>query len=224
MTEHEIYGILKKKMEEKRKIHMTVNEVESQRSGRNKSTQVNHTYVNGGTYRKKFDSISDSKDLNRLLYKLAKRMLEHRAGTEYEDMYWIDLDTLMVVAEELNAKTVKEIVYSDKTKKIITEYKNDPQKRLLTIHTHPSSFPPSIPDFNANFENCYNIGVVICHNGKIFLYAADEELNERYYNLLVAKKLNQGYNDYEARLITLQEMQKTFEIVIKEVMEDDNGK
>ena len=69
------------------------------------------------------------------------------------------------------------------------------------------------------------MGLVICHDGKVFLYAADEELNENYYNLLVAKKLNQGYNDYEARLITLQEMQETFEIVIKEVMDNDgNGK
>lgn len=49
--------------------------------------------------------------------------------------------------------------------------------------------------------------------------------NENYYNLLVAKKLNQGYNDCEARFITLQEMQETFEIVIKEVMDNDgNGK
>ena len=152
-------------------------------------------------------------------------MLEHRAGTEYEDMYWIDLDTLTVVAEELNAKTIKEIVYSDKTKRIVEEYKNDPEKRLLTIHTHPSSFPPSIPDFNANFENGYNMGVVICHDGKVFLYAADEELNENYYNLLVAKKLNLGYNDCEARIITLQQMQETYEIVIKEVMDNDgNGK
>ena len=82
---------------------MIKNEVEFQRTGRNKSTQVNNGYINGGEYRKKFDSLSDSKELNRLVYQLAKKMLEHRAGTEYEDMYWIDLDTLTVVAEELNA-------------------------------------------------------------------------------------------------------------------------
>ena len=29
-------------------------------------------------------------------------------------------------------------------------------------------------------------------------------------NLLVAKKLNQGYNEYEAGFIALQEMQETF--------------
>ena len=33
------------------------------------------------------------------------------------------------------------------------------------------------------------------------------------------------YNDCEARFITLQEMQETFEIVMKEVMDNDgNGK
>ncbi len=72
------------------------NEVEFQRTGRNKSTQIDNGYINGGEYRKKFDSLSDSKELNRLVYQLAKKMLEHRAGTEYEDMYWIDLDTLTV--------------------------------------------------------------------------------------------------------------------------------
>ncbi len=200
-------------------------EEEFQRKGRNKSTQIDNGYINSGEYRKKFDLLSDSKELNRLVYQLAKKMLVHRAGTEYEDMYWIDMDTLTVVAKELNAVKVKEIVYSDKTRKIVDEYRNDPEKRLLTLHTHPSSFPPSIPDFNANFENRYNIGLVICHDGKIFIYASDEELNENYYNLLVAKKLNQGYNDYEARIVTLQEMQEDFEITIKEVMEyDSNGK
>ena len=43
--------------------------------------------------------------------------------------------------------------------------------------------------------------------------------------MLVAKTLNEGYNDYEARCISLREMQKTFQIIFKEVMDDDgNGK
>ena len=198
---------------------MVEKETEFQRLGRNKSTQINKTYINSGEYRKKFELLSDSKELNRLIYKLAKKMLKHRTGTEFEDMYWVDLDTLMVVAKELNAKKIREVVYSDKTKKIVRKYKNDLTKRLLTIHTHPRSFPPSIPDFNANYENEYNIGIVICHDGKIFLYSANEKLNENYYNLLVAKKLGQGYNDYEARINALQEMQKAFAIMVKEVMD-----
>lgn len=86
--------------------------------------------------------------------------------------------------------------------------RNDLKKRLLTIHTHPSSFPLSIPNFNANFENEYNLGMVICHGGKVFLYAAEDKINEDCYNLLVAKKLNQGYNEYETMITILQEIQE----------------
>ena len=30
-------------------------------------------------------------------------MLIHRSGTEFEDMYWIDLDEIRVIAEETNS-------------------------------------------------------------------------------------------------------------------------
>lgn len=98
-------------------------ETEFQRTGRNKATQINTGYINGGEYRKKFDTISDAKELNRLVYHLAKKMLIHRAGTEYEDMYWIDLDTLTIVAEELQTDTVKKIVYSEKRKRLLKHIK-----------------------------------------------------------------------------------------------------
>lgn len=52
---------------------MIKNEAEFQRTGRNKSTQINNGYINGGEYRKKFDLLSDSKELNRLVYRLAKK-------------------------------------------------------------------------------------------------------------------------------------------------------
>ena len=102
---------------------MTKNEVEFQRAGRNKYTQINNGYINGGEYRKKFDSLSDSRELNRLVYQLAKKMLEHRSGTEYEDMYWIDLDTLTVVADELNARRLKKLSILIKLKGLLQSIK-----------------------------------------------------------------------------------------------------
>ena len=203
---------------------MGISEIEFQRAGRNKQTKINSKYINSGKYRKKFNGLSDSKKLNRLVYKLAKKMLKHRSGTEYEDMYWIDLDTLQVVAQEVNTDTVKSVVYSNRTMEIVQKYKKNSEKRLLTLHTHPSSFPPSIPDFNANFQNEYNMGLVICHDGKIFLYAAEEELNEAYYDLLVAKKIKQGYNEFEGRCMVLEEMQDFFKMTFREVTNNENGK
>lgn len=139
-------------------------------------------------------------------------------------MYWIDLDTLQVVAQEVNTDTVKSVVYSNRTMEIVQKYKKNSEKRLLTLHTHPSSFPPSIPDFNANFQNEYNMGLVICHDGKIFLYVAEEELNEAYYDLLVAKKIKQGYNEFEGRCMVLKEMQDFFKMTFREVTNNENGK
>ena len=55
---------------------------EEQRYGRNKETLVNHTYIESGEYRRKFDNISDNAELNKLLYQLAKKMLTHRSGTD----------------------------------------------------------------------------------------------------------------------------------------------
>lgn len=132
-------------------------EIEEQREGRNKETIVNHSYINSGEYKRKFDSISNNKELSRIIYKISKNMLKHRSGTKYEDMYWIDLDTLNVVAKETTAVVEKRIVYS-----VATERKIKKNNNLLTLHTHPDSFPPSIDDLNSNFDHAYAAGIVLC--------------------------------------------------------------
>lgn len=89
---------------------------EEQRYGRNKNALVNHIYINSGGYRKKFDLITDSKKINGLLYTLAKKMLTHRSGSLYEDMYWLDMDKEKVIASETDSKRTKRILYSKKQK------------------------------------------------------------------------------------------------------------
>ena len=50
--------------------------LEYQRYGRNKSTLVNKTYIDSGTYRKKYDKLSENTDVNKALYDSAKKSLE----------------------------------------------------------------------------------------------------------------------------------------------------
>ena len=119
---------------------------EAQREGRIKETTINKAYIESGEYRKKFDRISSDKNLNRLIYMCAKEMLYHRSGTTLEDMYWIDPVACRVVAKETNQKLKGKIKYSNATKRVIGHY-----DRLITIHTHPYSSPPSIEDFNSNY-------------------------------------------------------------------------
>ena len=191
-------------------------EIEEQRHGRNKNTTINHTYINSGKYRNKFDNISNNLLLNRLLYKLAKKMLLHRSGTLYEDMYWIDLNTMEIIAEETNTDIEEEIVYSKNTSDVVKKHNN-----LLTIHSHPNSFPPSISDFNSNFSNSYSVGIIICHDGKIYMYSAAEEISRDYYNLTVAEYIKQGYNECDAQIKALEEIKDKFNIRFKEVTDND---
>ena len=156
-------------------------ELEQQRKGRNKNTIIDYNYISSNRYRKKFDYISNDKKLNKLLYKIAKKMLLHRSGTEYEDMYWIDLINGKIVCKITDSKYKKKILYTTTIKKMIKKSEN-----LLTIHTHPDSFPPSIDDINSNYDNNYEIGIVICHDGRVYMYSAEERINVNYYKLTVA--------------------------------------
>ena len=150
------------------------------------------------------------------MYKEVKKMLNHRSGTSFEDMCWIDLDSLRVVAKETNSITEKKIIYSSATENIIKNYNN-----LLTIHTHPDSFPPSISDLNSNYDHGYVIGIVACHDGKVYIYSANERINENYYKLVVEGYLKGGYNEDEAQIMALKEIQKNFDISFKEVTDYD---
>ena len=187
-------------------------EDERQRYGRSRETAINHSYINSGDYRKKFDYISLSPKMNRLLYRLSKKILEHRSGTEFEDMYWINPENVMIVAEETGSRSKGKIEYSEKLISKIKKYNN-----LITIHSHPNSFPPSINDLNSNYYNHYDIGIVVCHDGKIFMYSSKQAINEDYYKLTIEKYLKSGYNEYEAQMFALEKLQEKFDIEVKEV-------
>ena len=141
-------------------------------------------------------------------------MLEHRSGTEFEDMYWIDPEDMTIVAEETESSSEGKIRYTEKLISKIRKYNN-----LITLHSHPNSFPPSINDLNSNYHNHYDIGIIVCHDGRIFVYTSDEEINEDYYKLKVEKYLKSGYNEDEAQMFALEELQLQFDIHVKEVVD-----
>lgn len=195
--------------------YLSQTEDEEQRYGRNKDTAINHAYISSGSYRRKFDLISNSPELNRLIYQLSKKMLEHRSGTKYEDMYWIDAAAKAVVAEETGSNLEEQIIYSNSILSKIQRYDN-----LITLHSHPNSYPPSINDLNSNFVNNYGLGIVVCHDGKIFKYASNQEIRVDYYKMIVEKYLKKGYNEYEAQIEALKELARKFDIMIEEVADD----
>ncbi|MFT3951187.1 MAG: hypothetical protein QM689_04435 [Oscillospiraceae bacterium] len=186
---------------------------ENQRYGRNKDTIVNRTYIESGEYRRKFDTISTNPELNKSLYDKSKQALKHRSGTEFEDMYWFDEATGKVIASETNSTEKRKIVYSEKTKRAVSSTEN-----VLSLHTHPSSMPPSAADFNSCFRNKYKMGYIACHNGKLYGYASEQEISEDLYNLYIASFVSDGYDDLDAQFNAIEKLKENHLIKFWEVL------
>ena len=186
--------------------------LENQRYGRNKSTLVNKTYVDSGEYKRKYDSATDNKEVNKSLYDCAKKALKHRSGTAFEDMYWIDGETGRVMLSVTDSADERAITYTDRIKKCIQTNNN-----VVTIHTHPSSMPPSIEDFNSCANNGYAKCFVACHNGVLYGYHSNEMINPKLYNLYIQKYMNGGFSEMEAQVKTIKKLSQSFDINFWEV-------
>lgn len=189
--------------------------LEYQRYGRNKSTLINKTYIEGGEYRKKFDNATDHPEVNKTLYNSAKAALKHRSGTELEDMYWIDGETGAVIYSALDNKDIRTVEYTEKIKSILR--KSDGRK-IITLHTHPNSMPPSIEDFNSCFRHGYYCGFVACHDGKVFRYSAKECISSSLYELYIQNYLDDGQNEYKAQIKALEKICVNYAINFEEVL------
>lgn len=186
--------------------------LEYQRYGRNKDTVINKTYIESGEYRRKFDRLTDNDIVNKVIYVKAKEALKHRSGTEFEDMYWIDSGNGEIILSILDSIDERAIVYTDRIKNTIKGKNN-----IITLHTHPSSMPPSIDDFNSCYNNNYGIGIVACHNGRVFRYSSKQIVSKSLYNLYVGEFLDEGYDEYDAQLKSLEKLKENHLIEFKEV-------
>ena len=187
-------------------------EIEFQRPGRNKDTTINKSYISSGEYRRKFDKIVDDKELSRLLYSIATSMLKDVSGNTFEEMYWVDSVSKEIIARETNQSIPGQINYSKATIKAMKTHDN-----LITLHTHPHSYPPSVEDFNSNCKNDYTLGIIICHNGKIFLYTSSEIIDKEYFQLTVNKFIKNHYNEFDAQHETIEKIKKDKKITYLEV-------
>ena len=186
---------------------------EEQRYGRNKTTSIDHRYTESGNYRKKFDCISSDYNLNRLIYSLAKKMLYHRSGTKYEDMYWIDMNSLRIQCFITDSSDEEKILYTKQVRRIIRR-----NKGLLTIHSHPSSLPPSIEDFNSAYSNKYCFGIVCGHDGSVYIYSSKEKVPTETYYYLAGQYYKECLDETTAQILALTEISKSYKIYFKEVL------
>ncbi len=115
----------------------------------------------------KFDSFFDNKELNDQIYEASKKILKHRNGTDYEDMYLVNKHSEMVEGTQTDCNNILQVDYNDSLVNAIT---NNAEKSLIAIHNHPTNILPDGADYVSLGYGKYSEGVVVTHNGKVYTY------------------------------------------------------
>lgn len=127
-------------------------------------------YINSNEFAKKFKNITENKVVNETLLQCARKAIEHRNGTLYEDMYLINGYTGEIIAQRLDMTAKQGISHNDEIDNaILNAHENNVP--IIAFHSHPEGFPPSIDDYNAAYDYGYTLAVVAGHNGQVYIYS-----------------------------------------------------
>ena len=98
----------------------------------------------------------------------ARKALEHRDHTLFEDLYAINLDTGHRVAVT-DSPAPQEVVPSKGMQSSIDKWIAEEQ-RFAMLHNHPESGIPSMADIRALRDRGAEFGVIVCHDGGLYRY------------------------------------------------------
>lgn len=128
---------------------------------------------------------------------MVSRMLRHRSGTPFEDLYVFDLTEGEVLACVLDASKPFEVMPSREMRRRMSKALEEGHE-VVTVHNHPGSSAPSYADLLSLHRNGASYGVIACHDGSFYRYSRvkdtkpdfdieDENLFERFYNSFQSK-------------------------------------
>ncbi|WP_440896251.1 phage minor head protein [Amphibacillus sp. Q70] len=189
---------------------------EQERSASDGDFGANLDYVRSKEYR---DEIANESRLSHIADEVAntaRRMLQHRNGTPFEDYYLLDSQSGKTVAISNKARKTKGVVYNNKIRQA---FKDGEHENYISIHNHPSSFPPSLSDIASlgrkNKNNTVDLGVVAGHDGSIYWHTKPNKAfgknDNSTYNKLIEQNVKLGYNEIRAQEIALGEFAKRYD-------------
>jgi SPP1 gp7 family putative phage head morphogenesis protein len=177
---------------------------------------ANLDYVRSDEFVDKLKNHSKTSHISEPIARVSRQMLQHRNGTPFEDYYLLNADTGRGVALSNKARKRKGVVYNEQVRKA---FKDSPEQSLISIHNHPSGYPPSLSDLASlqqrSKNNTVKYGLIIGHNGSVYWYTRP---NKRIPKIALSKYSHQiekfkkmGYNEVVAQEKTLEMFSNLFE-------------
>ena len=128
---------------------------------------LNFKLMKTNVYHARFEGLTKHKALNEALYRHAIKILEHRSGTEYEDLVIIDARTGEFILENTSASGMRKFQCSLSQAQIdkLKSY----GKAFEALHNHPNNSFPSPSDIKNLFKRKMQRGsTIVCHNGTVY--------------------------------------------------------
>lgn len=202
----------------KEKINRLRRELEKEKSNKWRKNAIQETLVNrkiveSVEYREKIDSITESKTESRGIAKGAREIFNHRDGTRYEDLAYIDSRTgkIIINRDYDYYDEVEKISACKPNRKMLNMLGYSDAYTIIGVHNHPGSGAPSMADIVIAQERKYKYGIVLCHDGTIYKYSVDEWMDRANNNNLfwLARLDKAVYNQDEKRkIIAIDELKK----------------
>lgn len=194
--------------------------IEQEKSSRINSYSANKAVIGTKEYKDKYLSLTPYEEVNSKLYDKALDILDHRSGTDFEDMYLISVKDGLVKGTQTKVEYYSNVSEDLRhshvwyNEDLNTAIKNNPRKTLISIHNHPESLPPSGGDFQSQFDHGYKGGIIACHNGDVYYYeVGKKKFTGILYDMTVDKYKKQGYSELEAYKMTLNQFSRDYGIV-----------
>lgn len=167
-------------------------------------------------FRKQIDKLGEDTKISREMYQRTKDALQHRSGTEFEDLIFIDsLTGKSMVRNDYDVP--RQCIPSKQMMKMV---KNSAPHTVIAVHNHPNSSVPSLDDINNAWKKKYKYGIIACHNGNLYKYKILGEYNEVIVNSLLDKINSLVYNkakivDYDKQLLRALHQLKEFNVELE---------
>ena len=108
------------------------------------------------------------------LYADAARMLRHRSGTAFEDLYAYDLETGERVGSVVDSAAPKRVEPTEKMMSAIAA-SIERGHEVAMLHNHPDSSMPSVSDLAALQATGARYGIIVCHDGTVYRYSLADD-------------------------------------------------
>ena len=134
--------------------------------------------------------LNESEAVIKEIKKQSVDMLNHRNGTLFEDLVFINSKTgETLVSNQMNLKQA--ILPTNKMKKFL---KRVEPNTIIAIHNHPGSSLPSLSDIGLAYARKYKYGLVVGHNGTVYKYKNNSALGYQHFKSVLDKPIKNRYN------------------------------